>query len=109
MPARLQGSPGDLEVRLMDGQVEDGVDLIVGKKVVEGVVGADAVLPGERAGPGRVEIGGCDQPDLRVGPEVTGVPAAMLPVPTMPMPCWVTPRGYDIDGVVRTTVPNDRR
>ncbi len=72
---RLQRTTGHLVVRVMDGQVDDDVDGRVAQQVLDGGVGTAAMLLGERVQPGRIEIRGRHQVDLRMGEDVARVAA----------------------------------
>ena len=67
MAAGLEGTLRDLVVGVVDGQVDDDVDRVVGEEVVERRMGAAAVRLGEGGRPGGIEVRRGDQPDLGVG------------------------------------------
>jgi hypothetical protein len=60
---------------VMNGQVDDDVDFVVGEEVVERRVSSTAMLLGEGCRAGRIEIGRGDEPDLRVGESIARIPA----------------------------------
>ena len=59
----------------MDGEVDHDVDGRVAQQILDGGVGTAAMLLGERVRPGRIEIRGCHQVDLRMGEDVARVAA----------------------------------
>ena len=73
--AGLERPLRDLVVGVVDGQVDDDVDLVVGEQVVERGVRADAVGRGERGRAIGIEVRRRDQADLRVSQGVLGVSA----------------------------------
>ena len=79
MAAGLQSALRDLEMRLVHGQVDDDVDRIVGKEVIERGMSAAVVGRGKGLGPLRIEIGRCDEADLRVGRGIGGIAAGDVP------------------------------
>ena len=81
MAARFEGALGHLVVSVVDGQVDDDVDLVVGEQVVERGVGPAAVGGRERHGALGIEIRGGDQPDLGVGERVLRVAAGDIAGP----------------------------
>lgn len=75
MSAGLQRPFRDLVVGVVDGQVDDDVDGVIGEEVVEGGVRLDAMRAREDRSPIRVSIGGGHEADLGMGPDVIGVAA----------------------------------
>jgi hypothetical protein len=71
--ARLERPFRDLVVGVVDGQVDDDVDLVIGEQVVERGVRPAAVFCRERGRALRIEVCRGYQPDLRMGEGILGV------------------------------------
>ena len=81
MFAGLEGLLRDLVMGMVDGQVDDDVDLIVCEQTVERGVRSDAVGRGERGRAIGIEVRRRDQADLRVSEGVLGVSASDVSCP----------------------------
>ena len=75
MASGLETFPGERVVGVVDCQVDDEIDRAVREELGHGRVGSAAVLRGEGNRPFRVQVGGGDQPDLRMGCQVEGIGA----------------------------------
>ena len=73
MAPGLQGTLRDLVMGVVDRQVDDDVNRVVGEEGVERPMSANAVSLSERRGPGRIEVRGGNEPDLGMGEGVAGV------------------------------------